>query len=123
MHFYSNVPANYGSPLSPADTLDAFLAALAKHYDGNPNVEFIDVGPYGLWGEGHTFMSSKQDGVEIQKLHIDLHLKHFKKTQLCLSDDYACGGDRWTARRRCIPERRSNRRRPHPRRHRPRCCC
>lgn len=69
--------------------LDAFLAAAAKRYDGNPNVEFIDVGTYGLWGEGHTFMSSKQDSIEIQKLHIDLHLKHFRKTRLCVSDDYA----------------------------------
>ncbi len=69
--------------------LDTFLAAYAKRYDGNPNVEFIDVGTYGMWGEGHTFMSSKQDTLEIQKLHIDLHLKHFKKTLLCISDDYA----------------------------------
>jgi hypothetical protein len=69
--------------------LDAFLAAAAKRYDGNPNVEFIDVGTYGMWGEGHTFMSSKQDTLEIQKLHIDLHLKHFKKTLLCISDDFA----------------------------------
>ncbi len=69
--------------------LDAFLAAAARRYDGNPNVEFIDVGTYGMWGEGHTFMSSKQDSYELQKLHIDLHLKHFKKTLLCISDDYA----------------------------------
>lgn len=69
--------------------LDAFLAAAAKRYDGNPNVEFIDVGTYGMWGEGHTFMSSKQDTIGIQKLHIDLHLKHFKKTLLCISDDFA----------------------------------
>ena len=27
--------------------------------------------------------------IEIQKLHIDLHLKHFKNTLLCISDDYA----------------------------------
>ena len=73
--------------------LDAFLAALAKRYDGNPNVEFIDVGSYGLWGEGHTFMSSQQDRFDLKKLHIDLHLKHFKKTQLCISDDFA-GHDR-----------------------------
>lgn len=69
--------------------LDAFLAVAAKRYDGNPNVEFIDVGTYGMWGEGHTFMSSNQDTLEIQKLHIDLHLKHFKKTLLSISDDFA----------------------------------
>ena len=69
--------------------LDVFLAALAKRYDGNPNIEFIDVGTYGMWGEGHTHMSSQQDSFEIQKLHIDLHLKHVKKTLLCISDDFA----------------------------------
>jgi hypothetical protein len=69
--------------------LDAFLAALARRYDGNPNVEFVDVGTFGMWGEGHTFMSSRQDALATQKLHIDLHLKHFKKTLLCISDDFA----------------------------------
>lgn len=71
------------------EKLDRFLAAAAARYDGNPNVEFIDVGTYGMWGEGHTHMSSRQDGLELQKLHIDLHRKHFKKTLLCISDDFA----------------------------------
>ena len=69
--------------------LDKFLAAAAARYDGNPNVEFIDVGTFGLWGEGHTHASSKQDKMDIQKVHIDLHLKHFRKTLLCISDDFA----------------------------------
>ncbi len=69
--------------------LDAFLAAAAGRYDGNPNVAFIDVGTYGLWGEGHTHASSQQDRIELQKMHIDLHLKHFKNTLLCISDDFA----------------------------------
>jgi hypothetical protein len=71
------------------EKLEAFLAAYAKRYDGNPNVEFVDVGTYGLWGEGHTHASSKQDRIELQKLHIDLHVKYFKKTLLCISDDFA----------------------------------
>jgi len=71
------------------EKLDTFMAALAARYDGNPNVEFIDVGTYGMWGEGHTHMSSLQDSFELQKLHIDLHLKHFKNTRLCISDDFA----------------------------------
>lgn len=69
--------------------LDTFLAAYAKRYDNNPHVEFVDVGTYGLWGEGHTHASSLQDHIKLQKLHIDLHLKHFKKTLLCISDDFA----------------------------------
>ncbi|MDG1301164.1 MAG: beta-galactosidase [Opitutae bacterium] len=71
------------------EKLDRFLAAVAKRYDENPNVEFIDVGTYGLWGEGHTYASSQQDVFALKKLHIDLHLKHFKQTQLCISDDFA----------------------------------
>jgi hypothetical protein len=71
------------------EKLDQFLNAAGARYDGNPNVEFIDVGTYGLWGEGHTFMSSRQDELDIKKTHIDLHLKHFKNTLLCISDDFA----------------------------------
>ncbi len=72
--------------------LDAFLAAAGARYDGNPNVAFIDVGTYGLWGEGHTMMSSKvpaDKAPDIIKKHIDLHLKYFPRTLLCVSDDVA----------------------------------
>lgn len=69
--------------------LESFLAAYARRYDGNPHVEFIDIGTYGLWGEGHTHASSQQDNINLQKIHIDLHLRHFTKTQLCVSDDFA----------------------------------
>ena len=71
------------------EKLDKFLAAAGARYDDNPNVAFIDVGTYGLWGEGHTQASSRQDRIEIKKLHIDLHLKHFSNTLLCISDDFA----------------------------------
>jgi len=72
------------------DKLDRFLAAFAARYDGNPDVAFIDIGSFGLYGEGHTLFSSKMPHdreVECLKRHIDLHVKHFKKTLLALSDD------------------------------------
>jgi hypothetical protein len=72
--------------------LDRFLAALAARYDGNPNVAFIDVGSFGMWGEGHTGFSSRLDEAQtlaVVKRHIDMHLRHFKHTQLCISDDVA----------------------------------
>lgn len=72
--------------------LDAFLAALARRYDGNPNVAFIDIGSFGMWGEGHTGGSSRLDDAQtlaVVKRHIDLHVKHFKQTLLCISDDVA----------------------------------
>jgi hypothetical protein len=72
--------------------LDRFLAAMARRYDGNPNVAFIDVGSFGMWGEGHTGFSSRLDESQtlaVVKRHIDLHRRHFKNTQLCISDDVA----------------------------------
>jgi hypothetical protein len=72
------------------EKLERFLKAMAARYDGNPNVAFVDVGTYGLWGEGHTFMSSQvpeNESLDIVKKHIDLHVKHFPKTLLCISDD------------------------------------
>lgn len=82
---------DFGDPIF-LQKLDHFLAALAARYDGNPNVAFLDIGSYGLWGEGHTFMSSQvpeADAPELVKKHIDLYVKHFKKTLLCISDDVA----------------------------------
>ena len=32
------------------EKLDHFLAAMARRYDGNPNVAFIDIGSFGMWG-------------------------------------------------------------------------
>jgi hypothetical protein len=72
--------------------LDRFLAAMARRYDGNPNVAFIDVGSFGMWGEGHTGGSSRLDEAQtlaVVKRHIDLHRRHFKSTLLCISDDVA----------------------------------
>jgi len=73
--------------------LDNFLAALAARYDGSPNVAFIDVGSFGVWGEGHTFHSTilPYSGETIRR-HIDLHLKHFKKALLTANDDFVDQG-------------------------------
>ena len=83
---------DYGNPLF-LEHVENFVRAMAEHYDGNPNVAFVDIGHYGMWGEGHTVGTSPQHGktwgIEVQKAHIDIYCRHFKKTQLCLSDDYA----------------------------------
>jgi len=72
------------------EKLDRFLTALAARYDGNPEVAFIDVGSFGVWGEGHTYASTRKPySVETIKRHIDLHTKHFKKTLLAANDDFA----------------------------------
>ena len=89
-----------GGPLWDPDYLDSvflakldhFLAALARRYDGNPNVAFIDIGSFGMWGEGHTGFSSRlndEQTLAVVKRHVDLHCKHFPRTLLCISDDVA----------------------------------
>jgi len=82
---------DFGDPVF-LEKLDQFLSVMAARYDGNPNVAFIDIGSYGLWGEGHTLMSSQVPEArarEIVKEHIDLYTKHFKRTLLCINDDVA----------------------------------
>lgn len=83
---------DYADPIF-LQKLDNFLAALAKRYDGNPEVAFIDIGSLGVWGEGHTFASTRREiPAETYKTHIDLHLKHFKHTLLAANDDFSLRG-------------------------------
>ncbi len=79
---------DYDDPIF-LEKLDNFLAALAERYDGDPNVAWIDVGSFGVWGEGHTYASTKLPySADTIIRHIDLHLEHFKKTLLVANDDF-----------------------------------
>jgi hypothetical protein len=80
---------DYNDPVF-LEKLDHFLEAAASRYDGNPEVAFIDVGSFGVWGEGHTFSSTrlKYPASTVNK-HIDLHVKHFKHTLLAANDDFS----------------------------------
>ena len=71
------------------EKLDRFLAACAVRYDGHPDVAFIEIGSFGVWGEGHTWASTRKayPNSTIER-HIDLHLKHFKKTLVVGMDDF-----------------------------------
>lgn len=73
--------------------VEAFVRAMAGRYDRNPHVAFVDIGHFGMWGEGHTVMTSPVHGhtwgLDTQKRIIDLYLSHFRHTQLCISDDFA----------------------------------
>ena len=72
------------------EKVENFVAAMAKRYDGKPYVDFVDVGHFGMWGEGHTVSTTNIDyPLELKKKHIDIYLKHFKNTLLCISDDFA----------------------------------
>ncbi len=83
---------NYADPIFIAK-LEHFLAAAAARYDGNPNVAFVDVGSIGIWGEGHTYWSTKlKYPSKVVKDHIDLHARLFKKTLLAANDDFSSHG-------------------------------
>ncbi len=70
-----------------------FLKKMAERYDTNPNVAFVDIGFFGMWGEGHTVMTTpihgRSWGFETQKKYVDMYVKYFTHTQLCISDDFA----------------------------------
>ncbi len=70
-----------------------FAKEMARKYDGNKYVEFIDIRPFGNWGEWHCyqFENSEMPSVQIQKEIIDYYLSVFKKTQLVIPSD--CRGE------------------------------
>ncbi len=47
------IEPDYGDPLY-LEKHGRFIKALAARYDGNPQIEFIDIGSYGIWGEWHA---------------------------------------------------------------------
>ncbi|MDO5579748.1 MAG: DUF4832 domain-containing protein [Planctomycetia bacterium] len=65
--------------------LENFIKAFAKHFDGNPDIAFIDIRSYGNWGEGHMSPFRKHNITpEEYKKHIEIHRKAFKKTLLAI---------------------------------------
>lgn len=79
---------DYGDPLF-LKYLDLFLKGFAEKYDGCLEVEYIDIGSYGCWGEGHTYRGSKKCfGLDVLKKHCILHARHFKKTKIIVNDDF-----------------------------------
>ena len=87
---------DYGDPVFLAK-LENFLKAMARRYDGNPAVAFIDIGTFGMWGEGHTraygreMEAAGRDPREAFHLHYELHHRIFKHTTLLCNDDHAGG--------------------------------
>ena len=73
-----------------------FAKALAQKYDGDPRIEYIDIRPFGEWGEWHA---SHLDGSEmpsdsIKMDMLDYYASVFKKTLLVLPSNGA--GDVYT---------------------------
>jgi hypothetical protein len=71
------------------ERLDRFLGAFAERYDGRPWLRYLDIGSIGDWGEGHSWAGSRLEcGLEARRKHVDLHLKHFRRSPLVVSDDF-----------------------------------
>nr|MDD6335132.1 DUF4832 domain-containing protein [bacterium] len=78
---------DYGHPVFLKNH-EAFLQAFAKRYDGNPLIEFVDVGSYGNWGEGHTSSTSNiQWPKEVILAHLDMYSRTFKRTRVLANYD------------------------------------
>jgi hypothetical protein len=59
----------------------AFIEALGRRWDGDADLEFLDVGSYGVWGEWHT---PHPVGVEVRRQILDTYLRAFPRTQLVM---------------------------------------
>jgi hypothetical protein len=63
-----------------------FIKRLGARYDGNPDIDHVDLGSVGWWGEWH--MSSSKTGkmptMETRKKIIDAYFAAFHKTQLLM---------------------------------------
>ncbi|MCE5270718.1 DUF4832 domain-containing protein [bacterium] len=88
-HFGSNTwEPDYGDPVF-LEKLDNFHRAFAARYDGKEWVEYIDIGSYGEWGEGHTgFGTGTEYPFEVLKKHIDLWVRNYRKSRLVINDDF-----------------------------------
>lgn len=86
------IEPDYNDPVF-LEKAEKFVAKMAERYDNNPNVSFVDIGLFGMWGEGHTVMTSPRHGhswgFDVQKKFVDMYVKYFKHTQIVISDDFA----------------------------------
>ncbi len=87
---------DYGDPVFLA-RLENLMRAYGAHYNGHPLIEFVDVGTFGTFGEGHTGGGNgRQYDAAVIKRHIDLHTRYFPDTRLLVNDDmlrHPAGGE------------------------------
>ena len=90
------VPDKLGPPVWTPDwddpvyleKLGNFHRAFAEKYDGKPWVRYVDVGSIGEWGEGNAHRSTGIAPTEEEvRANIDIYLKHYKHSQLVVTDD------------------------------------
>lgn len=77
---------DYGDPIF-LEKLENFLKECSDKFNANPLIEYIDVGTYGTWGEGHLGYGSKKSfSTDIIIKHINLHLKYFSNKYVLVND-------------------------------------
>lgn len=71
------------------EKLGNFLKVFAARYDGQPWLRYVDIGSIGDWGEGHCWAGSRTPyNFDQRKVHVDLYLKSFTRSQLTITDDF-----------------------------------
>jgi len=81
------IEPDYADPIYLAQH-GRFLSELGKRYDGNPDLQFVDIGSYGIWGEWHT---THPVGIEVRRQIIDFYADAFRRTPLVMMSDDAEG--------------------------------
>ena len=63
-----------------------FIKRLGARYDGHPDIDHVDLGSVGWWGEWHMSQSSNapMPTLETQKKIVDAYLAAFQKTPLVM---------------------------------------
>ena len=72
-----------------AKYMGRLVKEFAKRYDGHPDIDHIDIGSYGHWGEWHlSFVKEKREyNFDLKKMIIDWYLQGFKKTPMVIPED------------------------------------
>jgi hypothetical protein len=81
----TRIEPDYADPIYLAQH-GRFLRELAQRYDGNPQIQFIDIGSYGIWGEWHTPHGVP---IEVRRQIIDFYVDAFHRTPLVMMTDDA----------------------------------
>jgi len=85
---YRNDPKNwqpfYADPVF-LEKHASLIRALGERYDGHPDVDFVDIGTVGRWGEWHTSGTGMEMPLpEVRKKIIDIYFDSFRKTPLVM---------------------------------------
>lgn len=77
--------------------VEAFVNELARRYDGDPRISYVEIGAYGTWGEWNTYPFTSQYPVDsgAEQLStenayriVDSYVNAFKQTRLSMMSDH-----------------------------------